>query len=209
MWMESEKHPLAREFSEYLNGIRSGGHYLNGILTNVLDVSAAEAGFLPLQPEEFYLADWTGNMRQILDPIADNRKVALAWELPDDDNLLLHTDPLRLSQILLNLAHNAIKFTANAPNPAVRIHLAHRDGFLDLNVEDNGPGLEARHLTGIFEEFQADAPSQKTPERGPGLGLTVVKINLKLLGGTVRTANRRPSGARFTAHVPLRHPSPA
>ena len=201
MWMESEKHHLPREFAGFLESVRSGGNYLNLILTNLLDVSAAESGHLPVRADEFYLRDWTDDIRNILEPVASSHGVCLVWSLPDDGELRLRTDQTRLTQILLNLAHNAIKFSGGGGR-AVTIRLAAGAPGLEMSVSDEGPGVPPDRLGGLFGEFAQSQPSAPAFDRGVGLGLAVVKQNATLLGGGVRAEILPARGMRFTFTLP-------
>ena len=201
MWMESGKHRLPPEFTAFLDRVRSGGNYLNLILTNLLDVSAAESGHLPVRTDEFYLRDWTDDLQNILEPVATSHEVRLVWQLPDDEEIRLRTDQLRLTQILLNLAHNAIKFSGGEGR-RVTVGFIHAVDALDISVSDEGPGIPADRLPGIFGEFAQSEASAPAHDRGVGLGLAVVKQNTDLLGAKIRAENLSPRGLRFTVSLP-------
>jgi PAS domain S-box-containing protein len=201
MWMESGKHRLPPEFTAFLDRVRSGGNYLNLILTNLLDVSAAESGHLPVRTEEFYLRDWTDDLQNILEPVATSHEVRLVWQLPDDEEIRLRTDQLRLTQILLNLAHNAIKFSGGEGR-RVTVGFTHGADALEISVSDEGPGIPADRLLGIFGEFSQNEASAPARDRGVGLGLAVVKQNADLLGATIHAENLPVRGMRFTVSLP-------
>jgi PAS domain S-box-containing protein len=202
MLLESEKHSLPPEFLEHLETVRSGGQYLNLILTNLLDVSAAESGHAPVRPTTFYLRDWVEDIGAILEPIARSRSVQIIWCLSDDDNEVFTTDSVRLSQILLNLAHNAVKFSVKHGSRVWISISIFGDGMLRLSVADEGPGIPADKLEGLFSEFgQSDTDTPST-DRGVGLGLAVVRQNLGLLGGKISTRPLSPSGFCFEIELP-------
>lgn len=201
MWMESGKHRLSPEFTAFLDRVRSGGNYLNLILTNLLDVSAAESGHLPVRTDEFYLRDWVDDLQNILEPVAASHDVRLVWKLPDDGEIRLRTDQLRLTQILLNLAHNAIKFSAGEGR-TVTISVVPEQSALVISVDDEGPGVPPDRLPGIFGEFAQSEASVPASDRGVGLGLAVVKQNADLLGAKIRAENISPRGMRFTVTLP-------
>ena len=203
MLHESEKHPLPGEFLEHLESVRAGGQYLNLILTNLLDASATESGHTPVRPSLFYLRDWVEDIGAILEPIARGHSVEIVWELPEDENERFVTDTVRLSQILLNLAQNAVKFS-NKPRARVWISVSlEGEGRLRLSVADEGPGIPAERIEGLFREFgqsgEGDAPSI---DRGVGLGLAVVRQNTALLGGKISTRARQPCGICFEIELP-------
>ena len=201
MWLESDKHRLPEAFVGLLEQIQSGGEYLNLILTNVLEISSLEAGKSPVHPEEFFIADWAGDIANILDPIAGSHGVKLLWKLPEDGEARFHTDPMRLSQILLNLGHNAIKFSGEAGR-TVRVGVSVRAERLWIRVRDEGPGIDPSRLPGIFGEFEQSEVRGPKHDRGVGLGLSVVARNVALLGGRIRARNVAPSGMEFTVSLP-------
>jgi PAS domain S-box-containing protein len=203
MWMECGKQQLSPEFTEFLDRVRSGGNYLNLILGNLLDVSAAESGHLPVRADAFYLLDWVDDMRNILEPLALPYRVNLVWRLPEDTEVRLLTDQQRLAQILLNLVHNAIKFSGSEGR-TVTVSLIAAQDELEISVSDEGPGLPPERLPELFNEFAQNQTPSPVYAQGVGLGLSVVKQNTELLGGRIRAENLTPHGMCFTIRLPLR-----
>lgn len=201
MWTESGREKHSPRFTKALNSIRSGGKYLNIVLTNLLDVSAAERGRIPVSRETFYVGDWVADMRNILEPIAQAQGATIKWAMPSYRDAKLTTDRMRLSQVLLNLAHNAIKFGPE-DKCVVRIALATNNGALRLMVEDNGPGIPPAKISRLFRAFAQNEVAKSSYDRGVGLGLAVVQINLRLLGGSIKARNRVGGGMQFTVEIP-------
>lgn len=201
MWMRGEEQELDPKFTQFLNRVRSGGQYLNLLLRNVLSVSAAESGRVPVKVSEFYVNDWAGEIRNILEPIAEYHRGRIEWTMPADDEARFRTDQLRLTQIALNLGENALKFSAGQDQP-VRIAVDKVDDRLRLVVEDHGPGIPPEMTKAVFEEFSQTGTEVSPLDEGVGLGLAVVRINAELLGGTVRVQPLEPHGTRFLVEVP-------
>ena len=199
--MEAEKHTLPVEFNELLESVRAGGQYLNLILTNLLDVSATESGHAPVRPETFYLRDWVEDVSAIIKPIAHSHSVRIVWCLPEDDNLRFTTDPVRLTQILLNLLHNAVKFSIK-PRSKVMISISQADDRLNLSVSDEGPGIPPDRIETLFREYGQSDNAHSRLDRGVGLGLAVVRQNTDLLGGTLSTRAVKPNGICFEITLP-------
>jgi PAS domain S-box-containing protein len=199
--MEGEKHTLPSEFNELLESVRAGGQYLNLILTNLLDVSAMESGHAPVKPETFYLRDWVEDVSAIIEPIAHSRSVEIVWRLPEDDNLRFTTDPVRLTQILLNLAHNAVKFSIK-PEARVLISIVLDKDRLSLSVSDEGPGIPPARIETLFREYGQIDEIPARRDRGVGLGLAIVRQNTDLLQGTLQTRPVEPSGICFEVVLP-------
>lgn len=201
MWLRSESSAPDSEFTRFLNRVRSGGHYLSLLLRNVLNVSAAESGRVPVRLDEFYLADWIDEVRNILEPLADYHRGRLEWFLPDNDEFRFRTDEMRLTQILLNLAENALKFGAESGKP-VTIHLEKTAVGLRIVVEDHGPGIPEDRMKSVFAEYEQAGGVSLPMATGVGLGLSVVKLNTTLLGGTVAIEKIPDAGMRFTVEIP-------
>ncbi len=202
LWMESEDQQLSPEFTNLLNHVRSGGEYLNLILTNLLDVSSAEKGRVPVRPKEFYLADWIENLQHILEPIVLCRRVRLHWQVPMDEEARVCCDPLRLTQVLINLAHYAIQRVEEGSGEAW-IQIEHPATQLLLTLEDNGPGISPELLP---EMSGKDTPLDNlfhNPDRGLRLALAAARLNLDALGGTLKMETREPQGTRFKIQIPL------
>ena len=201
MLIESESHPLPRVFTENLESVRAGGQYLNLILANLLDLSAVESGHAAVRASEFYIGDWAEDVSSILAPIAKSHGVRLEWSLPQDADALFSTDQVRLTQIVLNLAHNAVKFSLGA-EAAASVSIGLEGGNLTVSVTDCGPGIDPERLPGLFGEFEQGGSVPRSGERGIGLGLAIVKRNAELLGGTVQAEANKPRGMRFSVMMP-------
>ena len=189
-----ERRGLPEDFLRMLEQIRSGGRHLNLMLTNLLDLSATEGGRPRVHWRTVALADWAQGVRDILQPIADAREVALRWQAEELEGQILRSDPVRLAQILINLVHNAVKFTPDGK--AVDVRFERDPGRFALEVADEGPGLPD-DVAVMFEAYGQGAPAVADLEHGVGLGLYVVQTNAQLLGGRVRAENRSAGGARF------------
>lgn len=191
-----ERSGLPADFLRLLEQIRSGGRYLNLLLTNLLDVSTLETGKMRLRCGRLALDEWSRSIRDVLEPIARSRPVELRWHDEALAGQALECDPMRLGQILINLAHNAIKFTP--PGKGVDVRFERRPGFFALEVSDEGPGLPEDH-GGMFKAFEGGAAQDSGLglEHGVGLGLYVVKSSAQMMGGRVTAANRPCGGACF------------
>ena len=189
-----ERRGLPEDFLRMLEQIRSGGRYLNLMLTNLLELSATEGGRPRVHGRTVALADWAQSVRDILEPIADSRQVALRWQAEELEGQTLRSDPVRLAQILINLVHNAVKFTPGGK--AVDVRFERDSGRFALDVADEGPGLPD-DVAVTFEAYGQGAPAVADLEHGVGLGLYVVQTNARLLGGRVHAENRPEGGARF------------
>ncbi len=194
MCKQSEQRKLPEDFTRLLEQIRSGGRYLNLMLTNLLDVSAAETGKARIHNAPVALDEWSRSVRDILEPIAVAKGVLLRWNDQALTGQKFESDTVRLSQILINLVHNALKFTPAGRGVDVRFEKS-PDRFA-LEVADEGTGLPAEQQV-LFEAFEQSFAVVSGPDHGVGLGLYVVQTNARLLGGQVRAKNNPSGGACF------------
>jgi signal transduction histidine kinase len=200
MVSEGAQRGLPEDFLRFVQQIRSGGSHLNVMLTNLMDVSAASQGRVPLQICEVNVASWCQSVRDILDPLAAARDLPpVQWELEMDEISSFRSDPVRLSQVLINLVHNALKFSSTGG--IVTVKVVHKDTNLTLQVLDRGCGLPDDPSV-LFKVFERNEVGISDSEHGAGLGLYIVKTSLDLLGGKIFAQNRAEGGAVFEATIP-------
>jgi signal transduction histidine kinase len=110
-------------------------------------------------------------------------------------------DERRLSQVLLNLAGNAVKFTEQG---SIEISAGAREGYFEVLVRDTGPGIAPEHQKRVFEEFQQVDESSTREKGGTGLGLAISKRIVELHGGTIALESQVGSGSTFRVAIPVR-----
>ncbi len=192
-----------RTWGADLAKIRAAGTHLLSLISDVLDLSKIEAGKTDLFPEPFSLLALAHEVADACQPLIQRRHNTLRLELhPQTDEL--HTDRMKLRQILLNLLSNAAKFT-DAGQVTLRTHVgAH--GHVLIEVQDTGLGIDEEAQTRIFDAFeQADGSTTRT-HGGTGLGLTLVRRFARLLGGDVTLDSKPGHGALFRVLIPRRAP---
>jgi CheY-like chemotaxis protein len=205
-----EENPRVREF---LDKIQISGRHLLGIINDILDFSKIEAGKLELEVRDFDLEEIVAPVRTLIGVNAD--LAGLEFETVVDPALpaRLRGDPLRISQVLVNLCNNAVKFT---PSGRVRCRLgvrSSRDGevLLEGSVEDTGIGVDPDRIGSLFEPFVQADPSTTRRFGGTGLGLAISRRLVGLMGGEMEVESRPREGSvfRFTARleVPTLHGS--
>ena len=182
-----------------LERVQSNGKHLLGLINDVLDLSKIEAGQLTLSLDDYSIHDVVRSVVTVVEPLAAEKSLALKVELPDDLPLA-HGDERRLTQVLLNLVGNAIKFTDSGE---VVIGAAFNDGAYTLSVHDTGPGIDPADQVKIFEEFQqADSSSTKT-KGGTGLGLSIARRIVAMHGGRIWVESAPGCGSTFFVKVPV------
>jgi two-component system sensor histidine kinase/response regulator len=203
---------LGREQREYLGMVRTSARALLGLINDILDFSKIEAGKLELEATTFSLRDCIGTMLKPLGMRAEQKGLELTADILANVPDTLIGDPMRLRQILINLADNAIKFTKRGD---VMLRVAVESGaedehYLRFSVTDTGIGIPAAKQALIFEAFaQADASTTRT-YGGTGLGLSISSQLVRKMGGRlwVKSTVGKGTTFHFTARLPARPTSP-
>lgn len=191
---------LTAEQVKYAQTIQSSGNDLLNLINDILDLSKIEAGHVDIRPELVPLEQLAGNLRQLFQPLAQEKKLSFVIEVaagcPDN----IETDPQRLEQVLKNLLSNAFKFTQSG-SVALSVHRMD-DGQLAFAVSDTGIGIAASQQQIIFEAFhQADSTISRE-FGGTGLGLSISRQLVRMLGGTIRLESSEGLGSTFTVILP-------
>ena len=185
---------------DQLAKIDRASQHLLGVINDVLDISKIEADRLTLEQTHFRLGEVLENFSSLLAHRAAEKGLALRIDLsPEVARLALHGDPLRLSQILINFAGNAIKFTAHG-SITVRVHLADEstdDVALRFEIQDTGIGIAAADLERLFDAFEQADASMTRKYGGSGLGLAISKRLVELMGGQVGVDSEEGRGSTF------------
>lgn len=194
---------LTDEQVKYARTIQSSGNDLLNLINDILDLSKIEAGHVDVHPEVMPLARMSTALRQVFEPLANEKKLEFNIEMAENLPKSLETDPQRLEQILKNLISNAIKFTAQGE---VSLSIAKDDNErITFSVSDTGIGISTEQLRNIFEAFhQADSTISRR-YGGTGLGLSISRQLAQLLGGSITVESAPGKGSTFTLTVPLRY----
>jgi len=183
-----------------LKRLESNGRHLLGLINDVLDLSKIEAGQLVLELSDYSLEDIAQTVRSTLEPLAADKKltfkVEVAAKLPPG-----HGDGRRLTQVVINLVGNAIKFTDAGE---VVITARATDGSFHLSVQDTGPGISAADQGKLFQEFQQADNAITRKKGGTGLGLAISKRIIEMHGGKIWLESQVGQGSTFSFTVPVR-----
>ena len=182
-----------------LERIQSNGRHLLGLINDVLDISKIEAGQLTLSLTDYSIKDVVHNVYGAVESLATSKNLALKVEIPKDLPPA-HGDERRLTQVLLNLVGNAIKFT-DTGEVAIRTSIA--NGSFTVAVHDTGPGIAERDQGKIFEEFQQADSSITKQKGGTGLGLAIAKRIIEMHGGRLWVQSELGHGSTFAFTVPV------
>ena len=182
-----------------LKRLESNGRHLLGLINDVLDLSKIEAGQLVLELTDYSLEDIAQTVRSTLEPLAADKKLAFKVEVAPKMPAG-HGDGRRLTQVLINLVGNAIKFTDAGE---VVIKATATDGSFHLSVRDTGPGISAADQAKLFQEFQQADNAITRKKGGTGLGLAISKRIVEMHGGKIWVESQLGHGSTFSLTLPV------
>jgi GAF domain-containing protein len=182
-----------------LQRLEANGKHLLGLINDVLDLSKIEAGQLVLELSDYCIQDIAQTVRSTLEPLATDKKLAFKVEVPTGLPPG-HGDGRRLTQVLINLVGNAIKFT-DAGEIAIKAE-AHNGSFR-VSVRDTGPGISATDQAKLFQEFQQADNAITRKKGGTGLGLAISKRIIEMHGGRIWVESQPGQGSTFTFTLPV------
>jgi PAS domain S-box-containing protein len=206
-----QKTTLDATQGSYLHAITASADTLLVIINDILDSAKMEAGHLTIERIGFDPAGLCRQVEKTLRYRAEEKGLLFETQFDPALPAVLFSDPHRLTQVLLNLAGNAIKFTEQG-----RVRLAYtllgqptpHEVLVEFGVEDSGVGIEADYLKQIFEEFSQEDSSVTRQFGGTGLGLSISQKLVALLGGELHLESRKQVGTRswFVLRLPVGHP---
>lgn len=185
---------------EVLERVQLSGQHLLSLINAVLDLSKIEAGRLTLSLTAYSMQDVVSTVVASVESLATEKQLALQSHVPPDLPLA-HGDERRISQVLLNLVGNAIKFTAAGE---VSVQVTVEDDWFTVAVSDTGPGISEADQQKIFEQFQQAETSRPPLQGGTGLGLSIAKRIVEMHGGRMWVESSLGQGSTFRFTLPVR-----
>ena len=198
---------LNSELREFVRSIQISGANLLTIVNDILDFEKIQSGMLRVEQIEFDLPGLVHSVTNMVRPSAEEKRLSVQLSVDPDLPALLIGDPLRLTQILVNLLYNAIKFTdtgsitlrlwmvgSDQPDNSIRVR---------FEVEDTGIGIAASEHERIFERFMQAGNDMTRKYGGTGLGLALVKMLVELQNGSIRLDSEVGKGSVFTVELPF------
>ena len=190
---------------DYLKKISTSSQHLLSLINDVLDMSRIESGKVKIEEKTVHLPDLVHDVRSIIQPNVSAKRLSLFIDTMDVENEDIITDPLRLNQILLNILSNAIKFTPTGGMISIRI--AEKNGApagracYEFRIKDNGIGMSEEFQKHIFEEFAREENSTVSGIQGTGLGMSITKNIVDLMGGTIAIESEPGKGSEFIVNL--------
>jgi len=196
-----------KKVEEYHKKILASSNHLLDLINDVLDISKIESGKVSLNISEFSVSDMIENVEASIRSQTEERAQNFQIELRDVRHNYLMGDKLRMDQVLLNLLSNAVKYTPIGGEISLQVEQKH---CIDSNmvtfcitVEDNGSGMSEEFQKILFEPFTRETTGVAGKVQGTGLGMTITKNLIELMGGTIRVESRQREGSRFFVEIPL------
>ena len=186
---------------DYLKKISTSSQHLLSLINDVLDMSRIESGKVKIDEKAVHLPDLVHDVRSIIQPNVSAKRLSLFIDTIDVENEDIITDPLRLNQILLNILSNAIKFTPTGGTISLRI--AQKNGApkgrgcYEFRIKDNGIGMSEEFQKHIFEAFSREESSTVSGIQGTGLGMSITKNIVDMMGGTIAIESEPGKGSEF------------
>jgi len=184
---------------DYIEKVQTSGHHLLGVINDILDFSKIEAGMLGIENAEFELEKLLDNVGGLISEKSDAKGLELVFEVAPDVPPHLVGDSLRLGQILINYANNAVKFTEKG-EIVVSVRVSERtdkDVVLHFRVRDTGIGLTPEQMGRLFQSFAQADTSTTRKFGGTGLGLAIAKKLAELMDGEVGVQSEYGKGSSF------------
>jgi signal transduction histidine kinase/DNA-binding response OmpR family regulator/HPt (histidine-containing phosphotransfer) domain-containing protein len=200
------KTDLTAKQRDYVSKIHTAGNSLLGIINDILDFSKIEAGKLDIESTDFNLEDVLRGVTTVTSQKAYDKGLEFLVEIPATVPVELVGDPLRLNQALTNVINNAVKFTDQG-EVHIRVALVERAGdevLLRFTVRDTGPGMTAEQCAKLFQPFTQADMSTTRKHGGTGLGLTISRTLVELMGGEMGLESEPGVGTTFFFTVRLR-----
>ncbi|MEG4801456.1 AAA family ATPase [Microcoleus sp. ARI1-B5] len=193
---------LFQEQQEHLNIISRSGEHLLALINQVLDLSKIEAGRATLNETNFDLHRLLNDLEDMFQLQAENKGLQLLVERASGVPQYVRTDEIKLRQILINLLSNAIKFTS-AGGISVRINRQEFARKICFEIEDTGEGMDASELDKLFAAFVQTKTGEKS-QQGTGLGLTIARSFVQLMGGEMTVKSRAGVGTTFQFDIKVK-----
>ncbi|ESP92839.1 response regulator [Pseudoalteromonas luteoviolacea] len=189
----------------YLEKVRFSANALTTIINDILDFSKIESKKLHIEHIPFQFEDLLDNLRSLITPLANTKDVKLIFDLAPNISKQYIGDPVRINQIMLNFASNAVKFTEHGSITLSVKQEEYEDDkvWVVISIADTGIGIAQESVDQLFERFTQAESSTTRKYGGTGLGLTICKLLTELMSGEIQVESELGKGSKFTVRLPL------
>ncbi|MBR1911630.1 MAG: response regulator [Treponema sp.] len=190
----------------YLEKIATASNHLLMLINDVLDMSYIESGKIHLAEQEYDILDIVEDLKNIMQSNVNAKNLTFTVDTQSVHNEWVLCDRLRLDQILLNLLGNSVKFTNVGGSIVLAVAEIHNQGKVsyEFRVKDTGIGMSDDFITRIFNPFERERSSTVSGIPGTGLGMTITKRLIDMMGGTISVTSKKNVGTEFVVMLPLK-----
>ncbi len=190
----------SNEREKYIDIIEKSGNRMLNIINDIIDISKIESGLMEISISEVNINEQLKFIYNFFKPEAEKKDIKLSYSIPSlSEEIVINSDREKIYAILINLIKNAIKFTDKG---TINFGVTVKGNFLDFVVEDTGIGIPESRKDAIFERFiQADVEDKKAFQ-GAGLGLSITKAYVEMLGGSISLETEEGKGSKFNFTIP-------
>lgn len=193
---------------DYLLKIKASSGHLLGLLNDILYMSSIESGKIQLEPENCNLADIFQDLQTTVQSQIQEKQQKFSMDISGVKDKDIFCDKSRLSLVLLNLLSNAIKFTPKEGEISIKAvqEEGNQDGYgsYEFRVKDTGIGMSPEFVKRVFEPFERERTSTVSRTRGTGLGMSIAKRIIDIMGGTIEVDTEPEKGTEYTVRVKLK-----
>ncbi|MFO7448032.1 MAG: response regulator [Ignavibacteriaceae bacterium] len=195
-----EESTLKGKNKDRLEVVLKSGRRLMGLINDILDLSKIEAGKMEIHPEDVYLEELIKDVETSISPLIIHKSIQLRVTRLTDTRIIINTDRGKVTQVLINLLGNAVKFTEKG---FVELKISSANNALSFEVIDSGIGISEENQKLIFEEFRQVDGTTTRKYSGTGLGLAICKKIADLLWGDISVKSEMGKGSAFNFSIPL------
>ncbi len=196
------------QVKDSLEKVLSSSNHLLGLINDILDMSRIESGRVEVAEQECNLSDLIHNLIHIIQPQVNAKQQKFhidAFKVKNED---VYADPLKINQVLINILSNAVKYTPSTGSIFFRISQYDSDipgcAKYEFRIKDNGLGMSKEFLKHVFDAFEREETSTKSGIQGTGLGMSITKKMVELMGGDIYVESEKDKGSEFTVTLDLK-----
>lgn len=201
------KHNPSQEIKSCLDKICDSSEHLLALINDVLDISRIESGKIRYLPTPVDITEVSNSVLTIMYGYLSNRNINFQTEVEEPQTRYVLTDAVRVREVLVNILGNAVKFTNDGGTVtyAVSYHPGIDENHIIVRyrITDTGIGMSEEFVEHIFDEFSQEEHGARTQYKGTGLGMTITKNYVDLMGGTILVESKKGVGSTFTVELPM------
>jgi signal transduction histidine kinase/CheY-like chemotaxis protein len=195
------KEPLSNSQKERVDEILKAGNHLLKLINEVLDLSRIESGQLDLSVEDILVSNAIDDALTLIGPLAAERNIQITNHLSNHPKLSIQADLTRFKQVLLNLLSNAVKYNQDGGSITLDFQKNGEDR-IRINITDTGKGIPEENLNHLFKPFNR-LGNENSAVEGTGIGLTITKHLIEMMGGTISVHSTPGKGSQFSIFFPV------